>query len=480
MVNFSADTVLLSLADDVALASAGPGVVDIRRGARTIRLKRLDRGVEAALQRLSEGPASGDELEKIATSGHAAADLSRLAGELARLTGKSLIRLSCTVAGEELLCATAHGALADFDFGSSPANACVRLSRFAYLHRVGSEMIIDSPASHARVTLCASFLGGLIAALARPRSVGELGDDLPGCDPAAVQAAVRFLLGVGVIAVADESGEIEYETRATSAQREFHDVVLHTASRRGLTGQPVGATYRFRGSIPPSPAVRPLPEGARISLPRPDIDRLMAEDPPLARVMETRRSIRAHGTEPITIGQLGEFLFRVARLRSVREIDELAGRRYESSDRTYPSGGATYDLELYLTIRCCTGLAPAIYHYDPLEHQLTEVCRRPDLVRSMLLEAFFSTGGKCRPQVVITLASRFARLAWKYQGLSYALTLKNAGVLYEAMYLVATAMGLAPCGAGCGDSAVFSEATGLDPLVESSVGEFMLGTREQD
>jgi hypothetical protein len=41
-------------------------------------------------------------------------------------------------------------------------------------------------------------------------------------------------------------------------------------------------------------------------------------------------------------------------------------------------------------------------------------------------------------------------------------------------------MGLAPCALGTGDSATFSAATGIDPLVESSVGEFMLGTRPRD
>jgi SagB-type dehydrogenase family enzyme len=95
----------------------------------------------------------------------------------------------------------------------------------------------------------------------------------------------------------------------------------------------------------------------------------------------------------------------------------------------------------------------------------------------MLLNAHFAAGMRGEPQVLITLASRFARLSWKYEGIAYAATLKNVGVLQEAMYLVATAMGLAPCALGCGDSTVFSTATGLDPLVESSVGEFMLGSR---
>jgi SagB-type dehydrogenase family enzyme len=61
--------------------------------------------------------------------------------------------------------------------------------------------------------------------------------------------------------------------------------------------------------------------------------------------------------------------------------------------------------------------------------------------------------------------------------MAYAATLKNVGVLYQTMYLVATAMGLAPCALGNGDSMLFAEATGIDPAVESSVGEFMLGSR---
>jgi oxazoline/thiazoline dehydrogenase len=78
------------------------------------------------------------------------------------------------------------------------------------------------------------------------------------------------------------------------------------------------------------------------------------------------------------------------------------------------------------------------------------------------------------------MAARFARLSWKYEGIAYGTTLKNTGVLYEAMYLAATAMGLAPCGIGGGESAVFSEAIGVNPMIESSVGEFMLGTREEE
>ena len=88
-----------------------------------------------------------------------------------------------------------------------------------------------------------------------------------------------------------------------------------------------------------------------------------------------------------------------------------------------------------------------------------------------------SSGLDTPPDVLITLAARFQRVAWKYQSMAYAVTLKNTGALYQQMYLVATAMNLAPCGLGGGDSDLFAEAAGLDYYAETSVGEFMLSGR---
>ena len=67
------------------------------------------------------------------------------------------------------------------------------------------------------------------------------------------------------------------------------------------------------------------------------------------------------------------------------------------------------------------------------------------------------------------------RLAWKYAGIAYAAVLKDAGVLLDAMYLAATAMGLSPCAVGGGDCDRFARATGLRSVEETSVGEFLLG-----
>jgi SagB-type dehydrogenase family enzyme len=273
---------------------------------------------------------------------------------------------------------------------------------------------------------------------------------------------------------ADAAGLLAEDRHPVLRQREVADVLLHAASRGGLTDQPIGGTYPHLDTLPPAPAVAPVRAGAPVPLPRPDGDALRAGDPTLAAVMEDRRSIRAFGAEPVTLAQLGEFLWRTARVRSVRPPTEAMP--YELSDRPYPSGGGVHDLEVYLTVLRCTGLSPGIWHYEPVEHALSRVSTDHRAVVRMLADAHRATGGGSAPQVLLTLASRFDRVAWKYRGIAYALTLKNVGVLYATMQLAATAMGLGGCPLGTGNAAVFAEVTGCDVVAESSVGEFLLGS----
>jgi len=134
-------------------------------------------------------------------------------------------------------------------------------------------------------------------------------------------------------------------------------------------------------------------------------------------------------------------------------------------------------MELYLTIRRCAGVPAGIYYYDPVGHRLILVNDQENDRSAMLYLASVSTAMQANPDVLITLTSRFQRLSWKYRAIAYAVTLRHAGVIYQTMYLVATAMGLAPCGLGSGDADLAAHALHLDYLRESSVGDFLLGTQ---
>ncbi|GAA3535385.1 hypothetical protein GCM10022222_18740 [Amycolatopsis ultiminotia] len=341
----------------------------------------------------------------------------------------------------------------------------LRLGKFSLLRRRGDDLVLESPLSKYRAVLLDDAIAGALGVVARP--VSEVDEELV--------PVLALLAGAGFLDIGTEDG-FAVDSDEVLRQWDVHDLYFHSRSRIGRTDEPFGGRFPYVGQIEPLPAVKPAPEGPRIELPRPEFDRVRDGDPGLQETIEARQSIRAYGDEPITVAQLGEFLYRTARVRGTYGPRPEARMPYEGSSRPYPCGGAGYELELYLTVRRCAGLEPGIYHYDAGEHALrlinTGVADREELLRVATL----STGGQAVPDLLVTMTSRFQRLAWKYQSIAYAVTLKHAGALYQTMYLVATAMGLAGCGLGSGDADAAARAFGLDYLRESSVGEFILGS----
>jgi SagB-type dehydrogenase family enzyme len=421
-------------------------------------------------------PVTDEELADIALVVDEQTDLAVLYYEVERLAARGVISRLLSVDGHLLLSCVATSSGWRFDRRPVEADQSCRLSRFAYCHRRGSELVVESPLAPTRTVLLDPAAAAPIAGLAEPTTVDKLAGELPGWDRRALEAVVEFLVAAKVVDTVGDGEELSGDRAGHLDQSEFHDVLFHARSRRGYHDGPLGATFRFAGSLPPQPAVRPTAWRVHVALPTPDIDRLADEDAPFTRVVESRSSVRAYGP-PLRLEEVGHFLYRAARVRSVTAVDPEVGQLYETTSRPYPSGGATYDLELYLTVGSCDGLPPAIYHYDPVEHHLGLVTDERRWVDAMLREAWLACAQQAVPQVLVTLTSRLARLSWKYEAIAYAATLKNVGVLYQTMYLVATAMGLAPCALGSGNSVLFAEATGVDRWAEPSVGEFMLGTR---
>ena len=149
----------------------------------------------------------------------------------------------------------------------------------------------------------------------------------------------------------------------------------------------------------------------------------------------------------------------------------------ELSFRQVPSGGALHELEIYPLVHRCDGLAPGLYHYDAGGHGL-ELVRESDPQTRLLVEYTQRTSTmENPPQVSLFLTARFGRAMWKYESMAYALILKHVGVMYEALYLTTTAMGLAGCALGGGNSQAFATASGLHMFVEGGVGEFIVGSR---
>jgi SagB-type dehydrogenase family enzyme len=340
-----------------------------------------------------------------------------------------------------------------------------RLSRFTYQHREGDEALLESPQAMARVTLYAPAAAAILHRLTTPASRAELAA-AGGLGAQATDDLLGLLIGGGFV-------ETEDAAEAPAARLwEFHDLLFHGRSRLGRHDLPYGGAYLFTDEAEPLPALKPAGNGAQIPLPAAANDDVVPAG--LAALMARRRSIRTHGADPISLGDVGGFLHRAA--RHLKTIDTEHG---ELAVRPYPAGGALCELELYLVVDRCQGLETGLYHYRPGDHALERMAESAPALQALLDQASATLSNAGRPQILIVIAARFQRLSFKYRAMVYALVLKHVGVLYQTFYLVATDMGLAPCAMGGGDSDLFAEASGLDPLVEASVGEFALGSRAE-
>jgi SagB-type dehydrogenase family enzyme len=343
-----------------------------------------------------------------------------------------------------------HGA------GQNPVPDRVVLSRFAVLRRDGADVLVESAAATCDVHVHDPRVLAFVAGSLTPMS----GTDAP--DQLSAEVGRRLVVDLWREGFLTHQPDAETE-QLRLAQWSAHELLFHHHSSK-IHG--TGGTYWARGRFAPLAGRHRPFDGPAVALPQPDLARLRATDPTLTAVIEDRRSVREGDEDnPLTLDQLGEFLFRCARVRGVGEYGGL-----EISDRPYPAGGGVHELEIYPVVRSVTGLHAGLYHYDAHAHRLTRGSAQPSPLRALLKWAGL-------PQVLFVVSARFGRLMWKYEGTGYALMLKHVGVLYQNMYLVATAMELAPCAIAVGGADYFAEATGLDPMAESSVGAFTLGSR---
>jgi oxazoline/thiazoline dehydrogenase len=455
---------LLVLAPGVALERLEDGARVRARSGESV-LERLPEAVARALEPLAAGGAPLEQVEQVAWEGGLAA-AARLHVALDVLTRRGLLLLVVRGPAGELARLEPASVWFSLAPAAPPAGRTWRLSRFAYLRRDGEVMVLESPRVRARVVLAPQALP-LVATLASPLSPRDAAARLPEPERPGALALMELLARAGLVVEAQEDGATQEERDPRLAPWEFHDLLFHARSRRAWRGQPSGATYPLVETVASLPAVQP-PSGPVVELPRPDLERLRREDPPLAEVMERRRSIREPGAGPFALAWLGELLYRCARVREV-----LPGARDEVSSRPYPSGGARYPLELYVAARDCLGLEPGLYRYEPAGHRLERRAGMTPAVEQLLDNR---PPGPGTPQVLLTLAARFPRVSWKYQSIAYTLVLKEAGVLLHSLSLAATAMGLSSCILGSADADLFERAAGTDGLTESSVAEMVVGS----
>ena len=293
-------------------------------------------------------------------------------------------------------------------------------------------MVLESPRAAALFKLCDPKIAAAIAMLSTPQQIKRLRrqDGFPGMELLALLVDCQILFKIDA---ARDGGLRRAEGDDKLVLWDFHDLLFHTRSTAGRQANPLGGFYPYAGVIAPLPAVRPRWPGKKI-----DLRKFSAADAqaisPAARLLRERHSTRNFDDQrPITLGELSRFLDSTARVvaRSKSRVED-GGPVVEYAARPYPAGGAAYELELYLAVHQCDGLARGFYHYDAGGHALMPIGVGAPELEALLAGAKYAMGAPAVPQVLITIAARFGRVSWKYSSVAYSLILKDVGVLTQS------------------------------------------------
>lgn len=425
------------------------------------------RPVCEALGRMALGPVS---MGNLAVPG--AAQRATLRKVLNQLSGSVVHSLALKDGREPLLSAVPVTQHPVFPVEHVPPDRAVKLSRFAAMRPGGGGMLLESPGARYKVALVRPAAIQVASSLAAPVTAGQVAE-LTAVPEPVVTDVLAFLAAAGVVLVADARGEFTEDSDSDMAAWSHDDLMFHTRSRTWLRDSgPPGPDPARPGPEPP--VVQQVTGGPTFPLHRPDPDRLSRSDPPLAALLESDHLCPSFTEHVLTAEQVGEFLFRSARVRSVGPAHLPGGPSHEASQRPYFSVACLYELEIYIGLNRCSGLNRGIYHYDPLWHTLTLINDDVAVLDGMLDMAMIAAGSHQRPAALLTIAARMSRIAWVLGSAAYATTLLHVGALQQVFYLSAKAMGLAAHAVPVDAGDRVDRSLKLEWPAEVSVGECVL------
>jgi SagB-type dehydrogenase family enzyme len=328
------------------------------------------------------------------------------------------------------------------DWGDGTAQ--YRICPFAVLHQTSNDWLLEAPLYHVRARLLRAVCIDVVSRLSRPTSLKDLLSALPSEAPV-IRHVFAFLATAGIIRECAKGME------PLEGSWPFWDLFFHYHTRFGFLPDPIGAKGA-RGL-----AKQDLRSSIQIKLRTAS----PPADPPLTKVLNGRRSQRRPGLCPITIDQLAAFL------------------SLSTSNTASPRMGGLDVFSFYLAVRRCDGLPPGFYRYCPVEHVLEPVSVATEYLSQTFIQAGSALGASdCPPDIVVKLVVDIARASQAYERIAYRLALLNAGMIMQTMYLAATALCLATCAIGSGDSLDFARQVGIDQGQQDVIAELALSSSD--
>ncbi|MFF4888097.1 SagB/ThcOx family dehydrogenase [Streptomyces nigra] len=145
--------------------------------------------------------------------------------------------------------------------------------------------------------------------------------------------------------------------------------------------------------------------------------------------------------------------------------------------RAWPSAGGLFPIDFYIIAQSVHGLAPGLYHYNFLTHELEQRSARDP--HEILTEGFFWQNFAAEAAVGVILVAPLERSLCKYGDRGYRLVLLDAGHAAQNLLLTAEYLGLRATAVGGFDDDGLAADLGLDGIEEIVVHTLVLGGSDE-
>lgn len=196
--------------------------------------------------------------------------------------------------------------------------------------------------------------------------------------------------------------------------------------------------------------------------------------------IQRRRSRREFSKAAFSREELSYLLWST---QGISQVDTNETGQVIAHYRTVPSGGARHPFESYLAISRVEGIAPGLYRYLPIEHQLLLI-KEDATIGAQVMAACY--GQACVGQSAVTFiwAALPYRTEWKYGIIAQKLVAIEAGHICQNLYLAAESLHGGVCACVGYSQARLDALLGLDGkdefVVYLSVAGKLVGSGESD
>jgi oxazoline/thiazoline dehydrogenase len=197
---------------------------------RSLTFKQARPGLKAALKTLASAGATLVELNQIVQQDDEDFPLLRLYGYVQKFSTLGWLCHSVSAAGQAIATAVPLTSEYQFAYTEVATESKYVLSRFAYCHSVGGQLLLESPLSQAQVQLLDGKGAALFGQLVKPCSCSELIAEVPGLSLETTKQFINLLLSLQMLAEVREDGMTEEQANDTLAQWEFHDLLFQSRS----------------------------------------------------------------------------------------------------------------------------------------------------------------------------------------------------------------------------------------------------------